>query len=563
MGLRADRAAVISSRAMNRSARCGLLAGLLALPSVAVAQSPAAPNLIAPRSGWCSLTATPTLRWRAERGANHVSICRDRECSAVVAEADVDGDSWAPPSPLARGVWFWRVRHGEVSSPVWSFTVTARPGTAEVIVPRCTDVDGDGFGDAFIDREFEHRRVSLLWGSRAGFARRRALPLATPPHAPRDYPAGHLTVAGDLDGDGYADLLWSSRNVPARGLARRGSSSEARTRAGAIVVFRGGPRGPSATPSVRLDAREGEFLFGSAAFPVGDVDGDGRIDVFASSVPSGVESHVGGFQLRRRLFAREGALVQDITDLRCDSGEPAFAAAGDVDGDGFADVLAGCNGSNEAPDSHPPPRARVYHGSPDGLARPEELDVGSLRSLGLAEVRLAALGDLDGDGYGDVLAAWHPESSNPAFTYASRGLIWRGSPLGMRGPEPIERPGSSNDDDPSDVFAIDAGTVGDIDRDGRDDAVVSVLYTTLGVYRGGSYDAPLLIARGEGAPVSFFGFHDVCGDVDGDGHADVLVGFTCTETDTESGDVCLTREYSLMRGGDDGLSPSRMQPVSN
>ena len=547
---------------MKRSARCGLLAALLALPSIALAQSSTAPNLLAPRSGWCSLTATPTLRWHGERGASHVSICRDRACSTVIAEADVDGDSWAPPSPLSRGVWFWRVRHGEVSSPVWSFTVTARPGTSDVIVPRCTDVDGDGFGDAFIGRLYPLRPVSLLWGSRAGFVRRRGLRLAMPRPAPRDYADGDLSLAGDLDGDGYADLLWSGTHVPSRGPARPVVIREERTHAGAVVVFRGGPRGPSTTPSVRLDAREGEFLFGQSVSPVGDVDGDGGVDLFAESLPTAQGGSVGGFQLRRRLFARDGAIVQDLGDLRCAWGAPVFAAAGDVDGDGFADVIAACSGSNEERGAHTPPRARVYHGSVDGLTRPEELDVGPLRSVGPADVGVASLGDLDGDGYGDVLAVWHPERSNHADQPASVGLIWRGSPHGMRGPDNLYPPESQREPGTGDAFALRAGTVGDIDRDGRDDAVLSVFDTMLGIYRGGRYDAPLLIERGDGAPVSFFGVHQVCGDVDGDGHADVLVGFTCTETDAESGDSCMQREHYLMRGGDDGLSPSRMQPVA-
>ena len=49
------------------------------------------------------------------------------------------------------------------------------------------------------------------------------------------------------------------------------------------------------------------------------------------------------------------------------------------------------------------------------------------------------------------------------------------------------------------------------------------------------------------------------GDVDG--HADVVLGANCVETDADTGDSCLRREHYLLRGGADGVSPSWMQPA--
>ncbi len=527
---------------------------LLALPSLATGQTSQAPNLLSPRSGWCSLTATPTLRWRGAGGLEHVSVCRDRACSAVFAEADVEGGAWTPTTPFTRGVWFWRVRYGAQTSPVWSFTVTARPGGADVIAPRCTDVDGDGYGDALVRGLTVAHRVSLHWGSRAGFVRRGARLLAEPPPARGASMWGDVDLAGDLDGDGYADLLWRHAFVPSRARMARDPLSATSRDAGAVMVFRGGPRGLSAAPSVRLDAREGEFLFGADAVPAGDVDGDGRGDLLVRSLPASSDRALGGLQLRRRLFERGSAITEGIAGLRCRSGEAEAAAAGDVDGDGFADIVGACAGTT---DGRPNPAiVRVYHGSPDGLVRPEDLDVTAEGSIVGAEVRVASLGDIDGDGYGDVAAAWRGVGEAPGAV-----LLWRGSPRAMRGPEALARP-TSDASQMGDMFGWVAGTVGDLDGDGRDDAMLSVSDTTQAFYRGDRFDAPLLFTRGDGAPVSFFGVHRVCGDVDGDGHADVLVGANCVETDADSGDSCLRREHYLLRGGADGVSPSRMQPVS-
>jgi hypothetical protein len=97
--------------------------------------------------------------------------------------------------------------------------------------------------------------------------------------------------------------------------------------------------------------------------------------------------------------------------------------------------------------------------------------------------------------------------------------------------------------------------------DGRDEVALSLSDTALVLYRGGSFGAPEVVVRGDGLPVSFFGHAVPCGDVDGDGYVDVAVGDTCARTDENSGDVCLRREYGLLRGGRDGVTSARMQPV--
>ncbi len=536
-------------------ARAVLLGASLALPALATGQTSQAPTLLSPRSGWCSLTAAPTLRWRGAGGLERVAVCRDRACSAVFAEADVEGGAWAPTTPLTRGVWFWRVRHGVQASPVWSFTVTARPSGASAVTPRCTDVDGDGYGDALVRGLTVAHRVSLHWGSRAGFVRRGARLLAEPQPARGASMWGDVDLAGDLDGDGYADLLWRHAFVPSRTRMARDPISATSRDAGAVMVFRGGPRGLSAAPSVRLDAREGEFLLGAAAAPAGDVDGDGRGDLLVASTPVSSDGAISGLQLRRRIFERGGAITEDVAGLRCRSGDAAFSAAGDVDGDGFGDVIGACGGTSAATPT--PALVRVYHGSPDGLVRPEDLDVTAARSRGEAEMRVASLGDIDGDGYADVVATWRGVGEAPGEV-----LLWRGGARAMRGPEALARPPSAEASLSTDMFGWVAGTVGDLDGDGRDDVVLSVSDTTQAFYRGGRFDAPVLFTRGDGFPVSFFGVHRVCGDVDGDGHADVLVGANCVETDADSGDTCLRREHYLLRGGADGVSPTRMQPVS-
>jgi hypothetical protein len=543
---------------MTRVHRCGLgpilAAALAALasPSRVGAQSDAdVPRPHAPRAGGCSLTATPTLRWHGGRGSSRVTVCRDRACLAVASEVEVAGEAWRPTTPLAPGVWFWRVRRGERASAVWSFTVTARPGVADATAPRCTDVDGDGFGDALMAGVAMGRQVSLLWGARTGLVRRRPARLTLP----AGVSGGALALAGDLDGDGYADLLWSSAQTPSPSRRARAPRSVASLHAGAVRVFRGGPRGISATAAVRLDAREGEFCFGATVVAVGDVDGDGRGDLLADALALGRDGGLGGMRLYRQLFARGGPTVEPAPAVRCPVGAARVAAAGDVDGDGFADVAVACAVSRDAP-AQPAAWVRVLHGSPNGLTRPEPLPLPEQGPPAETAVRVASLGDLDGDGFSDLIAAWHRDGAP-----SREALVWRGSARGFGTPEALVPPALPDPALPPEYFAWEVGALGDVDGDGRDEVALSLSDTALVLYRGGSFGAPEVVVRGDGLPVSFFGYAVPCGDVDGDGYVDVLVGDTCARTDENSGDACLRREYGLLRGGRDGVTSARMQPV--
>jgi hypothetical protein len=525
----------------------GSLSASLALALCArFAAAQEAPRLLSPRPGACALTATPTLRWRGVSNVAswRVRACRDRACATPLFELDARGETAVPPSALPAGVVFWRVEADGRTSATWSFTVTARPGPHDVTAPACADLDGDGYGDALVQTATDAHRIAFLWGSPRGLVRRGAQRLVEPPTR------YGLTVqlAGDLDGDGYADLLASSHDVS----SPPGGRAPSRDHAGAVLLYRGGRRGVQVRASVRLDPRAGEEFFGGEVRVAGDVDGDGRGDLLVDSSPSAhAPSRHACVQLRRRIFETTTVTAADVDfeGFHCSNQGRDSGAAGDVDGDGFGDVILARDGDNGRT-----PAVRLYHGSPDGLTRAEDLDLSAVRVPSDVRVEVGALGDINGDGFGDFALAWERSETSVAG-----GIVWHGAAAGPLVARPLARPPRRADaDEEADFFGMRAGGVGDLDRDGRDDAMLAVSDRTLAFVRNGDLAAPTLFSRGDGLPVGFFGgFHQPCGDVNGDGFLDVLVGSTCAETDAQSGDACVVREYHLFRGGADGISESR------
>jgi hypothetical protein len=218
--------------------------------------------------------------------------------------------------------------------------------------------------------------------------------------------------AGDVNGDGRADVLVGAIGVEVDGNAGAGR---------AYVVF----GKTSTTPVALADVASGTGGFamsGSAAFNLagsavagaGDVNADGFADVIVgasnafgqrgaayvvfgrtstAAVPlADIANGVGGFMVR-------GDAVADYLGWSVDR-------AGDVDGDGFADVLLGAYGANPAAGSDAGRSYVVLGGDYLGLTRGDattEADV--LVGTGGADVLVGGQGDDEilGGGGNDVL----------------------------------------------------------------------------------------------------------------------------------------------------------------
>jgi len=203
---------------------------------------------------------------------------------------------------------------------------------------------------------------------------------------------GAISAAGDLNADGYADLVVGLRID---------------TRGGALTLF-GGPAGPrfdaAEFPEIDCECDSAATGFGDSVTGLGDFDGDGFADL-AFGMPTNATGgpERGAVALWRGHAAGPSRTPAWTTELDGDTAEPPLlfiAPAGDVNGDGRADLLLG------APRSGPSDRplagtVLLYSGTASGLDR----DPAWTRHGGEADDRAGvavAPGDIDGDGLADI-----------------------------------------------------------------------------------------------------------------------------------------------------------------
>jgi len=270
---------------------------------------------------------------------------------------------------------------GLVSSPATTLTGEAALGCFGHVVSGAGDVNGDGYADVVAgayNYDNGTGRVYVYLGSSAGVASGASTTLTGT--APFDYFGGSVSGSGDVNGDGYGDVI-----VGAYGY---GSST------GQVYVYAGSSSGLSSIPLSTFTGENAGDCFGQSVSGAGDVNGDGYGDVVVSADAYSVR--------RGRVYVYEGgsggpsapASNTYTGDAPGDYLGRAVSEAGDVNGDGFGDVIVGAR-------NYPGGWAFIYPGSSSGLpAAASTVLGGATDNFGYAVSRA---GDVNGDGYDDVL----------------------------------------------------------------------------------------------------------------------------------------------------------------
>jgi hypothetical protein len=205
----------------------------------------------------------------------------------------------------------------------------------------------------------------------------------------------------------------------------------------------------------------------------------------------------------------------------------SVSTAGDVNGDGYSDVIVGAsrydNGQREEG------RAFVYHGSAEGLSKTPNWTAESDQANAYFGYSVASAGDVNGDGYSDVIVGALEYDHGQADE--GRALVYYGSASGLS-----TTPSWKADGDQAIAwFGFSVGTAGDVNGDGYSDVVVGAVYYENGqidegrafVYYGSSGGLsrnPDWTAESNQAYAEFGASVGTAGDVNGDGYSDVIVG---------------------------------------
>ncbi|MEQ8549484.1 MAG: T9SS type A sorting domain-containing protein [Cyclobacteriaceae bacterium] len=309
-----------------------------------------------------------------------------------------------------------------------------------------------------------------------------------------------ISYAGDINSDGFDDIIIGTgvcNFCPGRSYIYYGSSS------------------PDLMPDLVLPgSKYGDDNFGFSVSDAGDVNNDGYDDVIVGA-PYAVGRNRGG--LAYIYFG--GATPDSLVDLSfsaegwLDNFGGSVSGAGDINGDGIADVIVGASGNDAGGNSSG--RAYVYFGGVTLDTLADLIITGSKAEdrLGLA---VSGAGDVNNDGYDDLLIASDPSGSGLS-NHQGHVSIYLGGSL----PDTISD--ITLKGNRGGFLGEEMEELGDINDDGFDDFILGYRYGAF-IYLGGSPLDTLV----EGVPNMEFSSAGYSvsggGDVNGDGQPDFLLG---------------------------------------
>lgn len=378
------------------------------------------------------------------------------------------------------------------------------------------DINGDGYDDVVVgaagydNGQTDEGAVFVYYGSSRGI-NPTTYTLLEGNVANRQFGTA-VSGGGDVNDDGFDDIVVG---IPAY-------SADSTNSKGAVFVFYGSAAGLNTTPDT-VEADDERSNFGLDVAIAKDINGDACDDIIvgASSLNHGQIAEgaftviYGGYY--GVLYTLHPTIEGNVIGLSLGT---SVSGAGDVNGDGYNDVIVGASD-----------HAIVYYGSDAGLDEAFSTTLTSSLSYAHYGSAVAGGGDINGDGFDDIVLG----DLNYSNTHLSQGavFIFNGSAAGVNTTPALIMEGTQD----TALYGGRIAFAGDINNDGYSDIIVGAYLAENVATQSGEGFAYVYYGRSSGlnpVPASTIQANqrtatlgwsvDGAGDVNGDGYSDVIVG---------------------------------------
>jgi hypothetical protein len=345
--------------------------------------------------------------------------------------------------------------------------------------------------------------------------------------------------AGDVNGDGFDDLIAGaySENTANGDLS------------GQVKVFYGSETGfdPS-TPDWIINGEYPGDRLGYSVSNAGDINADGFDDVLlgAHGYSQGISNRGKAYMFLGSETGLSSTPSWTITGTQADEYLGIHVTTtGDINGDGYSDIAISSRGFDNGETDEG--RVYVFHGSSEGLSVAADWMAESNQAGSLFGAWLNSLGDVNGDGYDELVVGAYDYSNGEAGEGAV--FVWYGSEFGLNKglngtPTNADWMAESNRAEGSDgrTFGSRVGTPGDVNGDGYNEILLAatefpnptfaegVVFLWYGSADGlngginGNPSNPDWLGESNNYAFAYGYITGKPSDVNGDGYGDVIVG---------------------------------------
>ncbi len=448
------------------------------------------------------------------------------------------------------------------SASAWSVDGTQANASFSYALGTAGDVNGDGYSDVIVSSPYydngqiDEGRVFVYYGSS-----NMSLSAAWTVESNKAGALFGLSIAtaGDINGDGYSDVVIGAP------FYENGQVYE-----GQVAVYFGSSTGLPATPNWVTESNQANAEFGNAVSSAGDINGDGFSDIIIGSpyYDNGQTNEGRAFIYHGSSAGLPATANSTVESNFVGAGfGQSVAGAGDVNGDGFGDVVVGAHlyANGEANEG----RVFVFHGGPSGLLTTASRTLESNQVNAQFGYAVSTAGDINGDGYSDIVIG-APFYDNGQVD-EGRAFVFHGSGTGV-GAAPVW---TTESNQVGATLSTSVGTTGDVNGDGYADITVGAENYSNGessegrayVYTGGITGLSATAAwSGESNQANAHYGHSVgaAGDFNGDGFSDLLVGaFSYDSSQANAGRIYVYRGSSSGLAATAGWTATSSQPGDN